>query len=167
VRPLHYVVKSVWSLLLRKVAKKDEVAASGDSPIVQRWTVLWSHHRRGQYATSFMLICMYAYVYVRLSICETCSVRKQHIFCRRSYPRLGRAQLYLLSLADTHTVAQNQYTGKYSDIVHNILSWQFDTCKTVNCHTMSWAWRKTATTSSEYITVQGVGSGLLVVEAPT
>jgi len=34
---------------------------------------------------------------------------------------------------------------------------------------MSWAWRKTATTPSEYITVglQGVGSGLLVVKALT
>jgi len=30
-----------------------------------------------------------------------------------------------------------------------------------------WAWRKTATTPSEYITVQGVGSGLLVVKALT
>jgi len=30
---------------------------------------------------------------------------------------------------------------------------------------LSWALRKTATTPSEYITVQGMGSGLLVVKA--
>jgi len=32
---------------------------------------------------------------------------------------------------------------------------------------MCWAWRKTATTTSEYITVQGLGSDLLVVKALT
>ena len=31
---------------------------------------------------------------------------------QENYPRVGRAQLYRLSLVDTHTVAQSQYTGK-------------------------------------------------------
>ena len=35
-----------------------------------------------------------------------------HLKSYLSYPRVGRAQLYRLSLVDVHTVAQNQYMGK-------------------------------------------------------
>ena len=61
-----------------------------------------------------------------------------------SFPRVGRAQLYRLSLVDAHTVAQNQYTGKKLTIFTLFLSWHCARCKSVNSHTMSWAWRKTA-----------------------
>ena len=51
--------------------------------------------------------------------------------------------LYRLSFVDALTVAQNQYTGKQL-IIFTFLSWRCAMCKSVNCHTMSWAWRKTA-----------------------
>ncbi len=54
-------------------------------------------------------------------------------------PRVGRAQLYRLSLVDAHTVAQNQYTGNKFDNIHLFLSWHYAMRRSVNCHTMSWA----------------------------
>jgi len=62
-----------------------------------------------------------------------------------------------------------------SEPIHRKIIWRLSSyfvvaicyVQTVNFHTISLAWRKTATTLLEYITVQGVGSGLLVVKALT
>jgi len=67
---------------------------------------------------------LYKLFYLLTYVCITV----YSLLCLSLYCQLvGRVQLYRLSLVDAHTVAQNQYTGKFA------------TCKTVNCHAMSWA----------------------------
>ena len=42
----------------------------------------------------------------------------QPVSCSCAQSRVGRAQMYRLSIVDAHTVAQNQYIGKKIDNIH-------------------------------------------------
>ena len=58
--------------------------------------------------------------------------------------------------------------GKKFDNIHFFLSWHCAMCKGVNCYTMSWAWRKTASHRVKLLyRIGSVWSDLVLVKALT